>query len=83
MIALIGKVILYIGLFITVVGLVFGFGIMFQDTNDDLAKLFLMSIPFGFVLFFTGMSTVIMFTPRESELPSNPESKDESDVRSL
>jgi len=75
MIALIGKVILYIGLFITVVGLMFGFGIMFQGDNDELAKLFLMSVPFGFVIFFTGMSTIIMFSPRESELENNSESK--------
>ena len=79
MIPLIGKIMLYVGLFISVVGLVFGFGIMFQDSNDELAKLFLMSIPFGFVIFFTGMSTVIMFTPRESELQDS--SVDSKEVR--
>ncbi|MCK5902769.1 MAG: hypothetical protein KAG28_06430 [Cocleimonas sp.] len=68
MIVTFGKIIAYIGLFITIVGLIFGFGIMFQDTNDELAKLFFMIIPFGFVLFFTGMSTVVLFSPRESEL---------------
>ena len=68
MIALIGKIVSYIGLTITVVGLVFGFGLMFQGGNDDLAKTFLMSIPFGFVILFTGFSTVIMFSARESEL---------------
>ncbi len=68
MIALIGKIVAYIGLFISVVGFVAGFWLMFQDTNDDLAKMFLMSIPFGFVILFTGFTTVIMFSPRESEL---------------
>jgi len=68
MFELIGRVILYIGLFITVAGLVLGFGIMFQGDNDELAKLFLMSVPFGFVILFTGVATVVMFSPRESEL---------------
>ena len=68
MIALIGKVVSYIGLVISVVGLVFGFGLMFQGGNDDLAKTFLMSIPFGFVILFAGFSTVIIFSARESEL---------------
>jgi len=71
MIVLIGKIVLYLGLLITAVGLVFGFGIMFQGDNDELAKLFLMSIPFGFVVLFTGLATVVMFSPRESELSNN------------
>ena len=75
MIALIGKVVLYIGLLITTAGLVFGFGIMFQGNDDELAKIFLMSVPFGFVILFTGVATVVMFSPRESELPDNSESK--------
>jgi len=68
MIALIGKIFAYIGLFITVIGFVTGFWLMFQGGNDDLARLFLMSTPFGFVILFTGFTTVIMFSPRESEL---------------
>jgi hypothetical protein len=73
MIALIGKIVSYIGLTITVIGLIFGFGIMFQGGNDDLAKTFLMSVPFGFVILFTGFSTVIMFSPREDELKAAQE----------
>jgi len=56
------------GLLITIVGLALGFGLMFQGDNDELAKFFLMSVPFGFVILFTGFATVIMFSPRESEL---------------
>ena len=83
MIALIGKIVAYVGLFITVVGLVFGFGLMFQGGNDELAKSFLMSIPFGFVTLFTGFSTVIMFSPREIELKEaqQRESKNSVDIR--
>ena len=73
MIALIGKIVSYIGLVISVVGLVFGFSLMFQGGNDDLAKTFLMSVPFGFVILFTGFATVIMFSPRESELKAAQE----------
>ncbi len=83
MIALIGKIIAYIGLLITVVGLALGFGLMFQGGNDELAKTFLMSVPFGFVTLFTGFSTVIMFSPRESELKAaqQRESKNSVDTR--
>ncbi|HFC92403.1 MAG TPA: hypothetical protein ENJ51_06275 [Leucothrix mucor] len=83
MIALVGKIIAYIGLLISAAGLVFGFGLMFQGSNDELAKFFLMSIPFGFVVLFTGFSTVIMFSPRESELKvaQQRESKNSVDAK--
>jgi ABC-type Na+ efflux pump permease subunit len=83
MIALFGKIVAYIGLLITVVGLALGFGLMFQGDNDELAKFFLMSIPFGFVILFTGFATVIMFSPRESELKAaqQKESKNSVDRR--
>ncbi len=64
--ALLGRIILYIGLVITVVSLVLGFGFMFND-QDKLAKFFLMAIPFGFVILFVGVSTVVLFAPRESQ----------------
>ena len=83
MIALFGKIVAYIGLFIAVSGLALGFGLMFQGDNDELAKIFLMSIPFGFVILFTGFSTVIMFSPRESELKvaQQKDSKNSVDTR--
>jgi ABC-type Na+ efflux pump permease subunit len=83
MIALFGKIVAYNGLLITVVGLALGFGLMFQGDNDELAKLFLMSIPFGFVILFAGFTTVIMFSPRESELKAaqQRESKNSVDTR--
>ncbi|MCK5896183.1 MAG: hypothetical protein KAG20_05225 [Cocleimonas sp.] len=75
MIVLIGKIVAFIGLFITIVGLLFGFGLMFQGGNDVLATFFLMSIPVGFVVLFAGFSTVIMFSPRETELILTQEKK--------
>ena len=80
MIALIGKIVSYIGLVITIIGLIFGFGLMFQGGNDDLAKAFLMSIPFGFVVLFAGFSTVIMFSPRESELEATQKKESKNSV---
>jgi uncharacterized membrane protein len=65
--ALIGRVMLIVGLVITVVGLVLGFSFMFQGDNEYWAKIFLVSVPFGFLLMFTGLSTVVMFSPRSSE----------------
>ena len=64
--ALFGRILLIVGLVISSVSLVLGFGFMFND-YDELAKFFLMAIPFGFVMLFTGVSTVVMFSPREIE----------------
>ncbi len=62
----IGRYSTIIGLLLTVVGLVFGFGFMFAH-NDELAKFFLMVVPFGFLILFAGVSTVVMFSPREDD----------------
>jgi FtsH-binding integral membrane protein len=61
---LVGKIGLILGLIITLVGLVGGFSAMFSN-YDQLATLLFMSIPAGFILMFAGLSTVVMFTPRE------------------
>ncbi len=70
--ALLGRILVYIGLIITAVSLVLGFGFMFND-QDKLAQFFLMAIPFGFVILFAGVSTVVMFASDEkkSEIPSD------------
>jgi ABC-type Na+ efflux pump permease subunit len=80
MIAFLGKVVAIIGLLITIIGLIFGFGLMFQGSNDDLAKFFLMVIPIGFVVLFAGFSTVIMFSPRESELHATQQKESKKSV---
>ncbi len=66
--ARIGQGIFIIGLILSVVGLIFGFGLMFAD-NDKWAMRFLMAVPAGFALLFTGLATSVMFSPRDdSEL---------------
>ena len=62
----IGRYSLIVGIIITVIGLILGFGFMFAD-KDELAKLFLMVVPLGFLLAFAGLSTIILFSPRDSD----------------
>ncbi|MEB4592798.1 hypothetical protein VSS37_17595 [Candidatus Thiothrix sp. Deng01] len=62
----IGRYSFIAGLAITIAGLVFGFGFMFAD-SDELAKIFLMAVPFGFLLLFAGLSTIVLFSPRDSD----------------
>jgi ABC-type antimicrobial peptide transport system permease subunit len=61
-----GRYSLIAGLVITVVGLIFGFYFMFTD-SDELAEMFLMAVPLGFLITFAGLSTVVMFSPRDSD----------------
>ncbi|PIE00976.1 MAG: hypothetical protein CSA79_01660 [Thiothrix nivea] len=63
---LIGKICFYVGLFLTVIGIIAGFGFMFAEINDW-AKFFLMVVPLGFLLLFTGLSTGLLFAPRGSD----------------
>ena len=62
-----GRYSLIVGLIITVVGLIFGFGFMFADSHEELAKMFLMAVPLGFLLGFAGLSTIVLFSPRDSD----------------
>ncbi|MGB3916784.1 hypothetical protein J9253_10135 [Thiothrix litoralis] len=61
-----GNYMLIVGLIITIVGLIFGFGFMFAD-KDDLAEVFLMAVPLGFLVTFTGLSTTVLFSSRDSD----------------
>lgn len=49
----------YLGIGIVAVGIVGGFGYLFAG-NDDMAKLFLMIIPVGFLILFVGVVTNIL-----------------------
>ncbi len=64
-----GKIAVWLGVIITLVGLVGGFSLM--TSNAELSKIFLMSIPLGFLLLFSGAMTGILFgetvTPRRPE----------------
>ena len=61
-----GQILFIIGLIFAVVGLVVGFWLMFQD-NDKWALRFLIAVPTGFMLLFTGLATSVMFSPRDDE----------------
>ncbi|UOG91698.1 MAG: hypothetical protein L3K52_16120 [Candidatus Thiothrix sulfatifontis] len=61
-----GRYSLIIGLVITVVGLIFGFGFMLVD-SDELAKMFLLAVPLGFMVTFAGLATIVIFSPREDD----------------
>jgi len=63
-IALLGQIIFIIGLILSVVGLIFGFWLMFQG-NDEWAMNFLFAVPVGFMFLFTGLATSVMFSPRD------------------
>jgi len=59
-----GQIMFIIGLIFSVVGLVIGFWFMFQD-NDKWAVRFLIAVPIGFMLLFTGLATSVMFSPHD------------------
>jgi len=63
-IARLGQIVFIIGLILAIIGLIFGFWFMFQG-NDELAKTFLFLVPTGFIFLFTGLSTSVMFSPRD------------------
>ena len=62
MAAKVGRVVLIIGLLITVIGLIAGFTLMFKG-YDDLAKVFLMIIPIGFIVGFAGLTATLITSP--------------------
>ena len=62
-----GHISIIVGLIITIITLIGGFGLMFYGGYDEWAKLFFMLVPVGFLILFTGVSTVALFAPRESD----------------
>ncbi|MEE9444456.1 MAG: hypothetical protein V3V19_02195 [Cocleimonas sp.] len=69
--ALFGKILFFIGLIMAVVGLIFGFGLMFQGGNDIWATRFLIAVAIGFMLMFTGLATSVMFAPYDNDQELN------------
>ncbi|WGZ96309.1 MAG: hypothetical protein QJT81_10215 [Candidatus Thiothrix putei] len=39
---------------------------MFAD-SDELAKMFLLAVPLGFLITFAGLSTIVIFSPRDND----------------
>ena len=62
MAAKVGRFLFVLGLIITVVGLIAGFTLMFKD-YDELAKVFLMIIPIGFIIGFAGLTATLITSP--------------------
>ena len=63
-IARLGQIVFIIGLILAIVGLMFGFWLMFQG-NDEWAIKLLFAVPVGFIFLFTGLATSVMFSPRD------------------
>ncbi len=74
-----GQIVFIIGLIMAVVGLIVGFWLMFND-SDEWAIRFLIAVPTGFMLMFTGLATSVMFSPNDdaalNKQRSLPDSKD-------
>ncbi|PWQ98975.1 hypothetical protein [Leucothrix arctica] len=62
MAAKVGRFLFILGLIITVIGLIAGFTLMFKD-YDELAKVFLMIIPIGFIIGFAGLTATLITSP--------------------
>ena len=54
-----GRFAVWLGILLTAVGVIGGFGAMFTD-HDDLAMIFLSMVPFGFVILFSGMVATLL-----------------------
>jgi hypothetical protein len=66
MIERIGRYTAYFGGILTFLGLVIGFTAMLKGA-EDLAKFFIMLVPLGFLLLFTGVVTLFMLPPDDQD----------------
>lgn len=57
-----GRFAVWLGIFLTAVGVIGGFGAMFAD-YDDLAMILLTAVPFGFVILFAGVVSTLLSSP--------------------
>ena len=74
-----GQILFFIGLIMAIVGLVFGFGLMFQGGNDVWATRLLISVAVGFMIMFTGLATSVMFSPNDDSKLNELRSLQDSD----
>ncbi|PID48743.1 MAG: hypothetical protein CR991_10085 [Proteobacteria bacterium] len=63
---LLGRIVFVIGLIVTIIGVVGGFGFMYADVHNW-AKFCFMLSPVGFLLLFVGLSTTVLVEPRDSD----------------
>ena len=62
----VGRVTIYIGIALTVIGMIVGFTAMFMD-SDNLAKVFIGLVPIGFVLLLTGTVMTQLSEPNDKK----------------
>ena len=74
-----GQILFFIGLVMAIVGLIFGFGLMFQGGNDIWATRLLVSVAIGFMIMFTGLATSVMFSPNDDNKLNELKSLQDSD----
>jgi len=74
-----GQILFFIGLVMAIVGLIFGFGLMFQGGNDIWATRLLVSVAIGFMIMFTGLATSVMFSPNDDNKLNELRSLQDSD----
>ncbi len=66
-----GIISLYLGLVLTVIGLIGGFGLMWVGI-DDWAKPLIATVPLGFLLVFNGVVTTLLYRPGSGSGPQGP-----------
>ncbi len=74
-----GQILFFIGLIVSIVGLIFGFGLMFQGGNDVWATRLLVSVAIGFMIMFTGLATSVIFSPNDDSKLNELRSLQDSD----
>ena len=78
-VAKVGQILFFIGLVMAIVGLIFGFGLVFQGGNDIWATRLLVSVAIGFMIMFTGLATSVMFSPNDDNKLNELRSLKDSD----
>ncbi len=63
---LLGRIVFYFGLFLTIISIIAGFSFMFSGVSNW-AQFCFMAVPLGFLLLFAGLSTNVLLEPRSNE----------------
>lgn len=72
-------IIFYVGIFLTAIGLLVGFPLIFWG-NQNIGMYFLSMIaPLGFLLFFTGFIGAIALRPHEDRMKSDIKSRQQAE----
>ncbi len=66
MILLLGRIVFFVGLLITVVSLTAGFTLLYMNIQNW-AQFCFMAVPLGFMLLFAGLSTNVLLEERSND----------------